>query len=138
MDGVEVIEASIEFGGAVAVNLGVASGGVYVMAGIYFKLVLKGKGQSELTGYVRAGGSLMVLGIITITMEFYLGLSYSDGKAWGEVRVTVKVEVVCFSVSVSVTMRKTFAGSSGDPPFRQLMPPSRWAAYCAKFATEGA
>ena len=36
--GVEEIEASIEFGGNISLNLGVASGGVYVMAGVYFKM----------------------------------------------------------------------------------------------------
>jgi len=138
MDGVEIIEASIEFGGAVAIDLGVAAGGVYIMAGVYFKLVLAGKGESQLTGYVRAGGSLMVLGLITISMEFYLGLSYSDGKAWGECKISVKVDVTLFSVSVTVSMRKTFAGSSGDPPFRKMMPQPRWAAYCRAFAKEAA
>lgn len=34
--GIEQIEAAIEFGGNISLNLGVASGGVYVMAGIYF------------------------------------------------------------------------------------------------------
>jgi hypothetical protein len=50
----------------------------------------------------------------------------------------VKVDVTLFSVSVTVSMRKTFAGSSGDPPFRKMMPQPRWAAYCRAFAKEAA
>ncbi|MEA2843976.1 MAG: hypothetical protein QOJ69_1647, partial [Actinomycetota bacterium] len=37
-DGVRILEASFEFGAAISINLGVASGGVSIMAGIYFKL----------------------------------------------------------------------------------------------------
>jgi hypothetical protein len=90
--------------------------------------------SSELTGYIRLGGSLSVLGIITVSIEFYLGLSYGDGKAWGEARVTVTIEVFLFSGDVTVRCRRELAGSSGDPPFRELMPHDRWQAYAAAFA----
>ncbi|KPJ95739.1 MAG: outer membrane channel [Gammaproteobacteria bacterium SG8_11] len=135
MDGVETLEVSLEFGGNVSIDLGVASGGVYVMAGIYFHIEVTND-TAELTGYLRAGGSLSVLGIITVSMEFYLGLTYDTGnrKAWGEARVTVEVEVLFFSASVEVTMRRQFAGSAGDPPFAIMMPQQRWSAYAEAFA----
>lgn len=133
MDGVETLEAALEFGGSVSIDLGVASGGVSVMAGIYLRIEITSN-QSELTGYVRANGALQVLGLITVSLEFYLGLSYSNGKAWGECRVKVTVEVLLFSGSVTVTMRKKFAGSSGDPPFGIMMPEPRWVAYASAFA----
>ena len=44
----------------------VASGGVHVMAGIYFKLAGK---IVELSGYLRVGGAVTVLGVITVTVE---------------------------------------------------------------------
>jgi hypothetical protein len=134
VDGLEVLEASVEFGGNVSIDLGVASGGVYVMAGIYFRIKMSSPESSELTGYIRLGGSLSVLGIITVSIEFYLGLSYGDGKAWGEARVTVTIEVFLFSGDVTVRCRRELAGSSGDPPFRELMPHDRWQAYAAAFA----
>jgi hypothetical protein len=134
IDGVELLELSIEFGGNVAVDLGVASGGVYVMAGIYIKIKLATPDSCELTGYVRMGGYLSVIGIISITIEFYIGLTYAAPKAWGEARVTVQVKVICLSKSVTVTARKQFAGSAGDPPFAELMPAPRWAEYAAAFA----
>lgn len=135
MDGVETLEASLEFGGCVAIDLGVASGGISLMAGIYLKIEVTSN-HSQLTGYVRANGSLEVLGLISVTLEFYLGLDYDfgAGKAWGECRVSVKVEVLLFSASVTVTMRKQFAGSSGDPPFGIMMPQPRWTAYASAFA----
>jgi hypothetical protein len=134
VDGVEQLEVSVEFGGNLAIDLGVASGGVYVMAGIYVKIKLATPEESLLTGYVRMGGSLQVLGIIAVSMEFYLGISYSKPKAWGEARVTVKVEVLFISKSVTVTARREFAGGEGDPPFGELMPQPRWAEYAAAFA----
>lgn len=138
-DGIEVLEAAIEFGGNVSIDLGVASGGVYVMAGIYLKVkTVKVQGndteESELTGYVRAGGSLQVLGLVAISMEFYLGLTYSKPKAWGEAQVTVKVEVLMFSKSVTVTMRREFAGSSNLLTFGEMMPVEQWQTYCGAFA----
>ena len=135
VDGVEVLEASIEFGGNISIDLGVASGGIYLMAGIYLRIEVSAN-VSELTGYVRAGGALSVLGIVTISIEFYLGLTYDfgNGKAWGEASVTVEIDVLLFSGSVTVRMRRQFKGSTGDPPFGVLMPQPRWAAYAAAFA----
>lgn len=137
VDGVEVLEGSIEFGGNFAVDLGVASGGVSLMAGIYLKISHQGSEEkSDLTGYVRANGELEVIGIISISMEFYFGLTYSDSKAWGEVRVTVDIDVLVFHGSVTVKMRKEFEGSSKALPFGELMPQPRWEAYAAAFAEE--
>jgi hypothetical protein len=134
IDGVELLEVSIEFGGNIAVDLGVASGGVYVMAGIYIKIKLATPDSCAMTGYVRMGGYLSVIGLISITIEFYIGLTYAKPKAWGEARVTVQVKLICVSKSVTVTARKQFAGSAGDPPFGELMPAPRWAEYAAAFA----
>jgi hypothetical protein len=129
-----VLEVSIEFGGNVEIDLGVASGGVYIMAGLYIKIVLATPDSCELTGYVRLGGHLSVLGIISISIEFYIGLTYAAPKAWGEAKVTVQVKVICVSKSVTITARKQFAGSAGDPPFAELMLAPRWAEYAAAFA----
>lgn len=116
LDGLEMIEASLEFGGNFSLNLGVASGGVYVMAGIYFqkKKLENGKDSTEIAGFVRCGGSLEVLGIISISLEFYLKLAYrfEDSKVWGEATLIVEVEVLFFSKSVSLTVEREFAGGS--------------------------
>lgn len=110
--GLQLVEASLEFGGNFAFDIGVASGGVYIMAGIYFKL--EGS-EIELTGYVRMGGALSILGLITISMELYLGLTYKSAgnQVWGQAKVTVEIELLFFSVSASFTVERQFAGSSG-------------------------
>jgi hypothetical protein len=141
---VQSIEGALEFGAAVAIDLGVASGSVSIMAGIYFKYAQltgpdgsKGGSTVVITGYVRAVGELEVLGLITVSVEFYLGLTYSDTngqkKVEGEGRLTVRVEVAFFSKSVSVSMRKEFGGGA-DPPFGAQITSGDWATYCAAFA----
>lgn len=165
-DGFELVEASIEFGGAVAFNLGVASGSVSVMAGIYFKLERKPEVPASgstpavpehdavtLTGYVRANGSLNVLGLITISAEFYLALSYTNDGGQnvveGEASLTVEIDILFFSKSVTLTVHKSFAGpgssspaarsaaalpAGGSPSFGDQMSQDDWNTYCDAFA----
>jgi hypothetical protein len=137
--GVQRLEAALEFGASVAINLGVASGKASIMAGFYFQMTSKG---FELTGYFRASGSLSVLGIISISCEFYLGLTFASkglggphaGKLWGQCKITVKISILFFSISVGISMEREFAGS--DPNFQQLVGPSEWTTYCDAFSTD--
>jgi hypothetical protein len=134
--GVVMIEAALEFGVSAAINLGVAKGQASMMAGFYFQ---KAGADFVLTGYFRAYGSLSVLGIISVSLEFYLGLSYASkgdqphaGTLWGQASLTVKIEILFFSTSVSVSMEREFAGS--DPTFREMLTPADWVEYTAAFA----
>lgn len=149
-NGMQRLEASFEFGASVSMNFGVASGGVHVMAGIYFAMDPKG---ALLTGYFRAGGNVSVLGIVSISIELYLGLTY-DGfakKAIGRASLTVEIELCLFSTSVSISCERKLAGSAGDPPLETLFAPyldpdepedsespprmiDPWADYCAAYA----
>ena len=65
VDKVVKIEAALEFGASVALNLGVAQGQASIMAGFYFQ---KAGDAFTLTGYFRASGSLSVIGIITVSL----------------------------------------------------------------------
>ena len=77
---------------------------------------------------------MCVLGIVTISVEFYLALTYDDGKAYGEATLTVSVDVFGISQSVPLHMEKKFAGAAGDPTFAQLVEPPAWHEYCDAFA----
>lgn len=116
--GVQILEASFEFGASLSVDFGVASGGVHVMAGIYFRME---SNIASLTGYFRLGGHVSVLGLISASIELYLELLYvpSTGKCKGKAELTIEVSVFLFSGSVTITCERTFAGSNGDPTFRQ-------------------
>src|SRR5207248_1429609 len=102
------LEGALEFGGSLAFDVGVASGGLYVMAGMYFRVT---KSQTTLSGYLRAGGSLSVLGLIHASVEFLLAVSYrsrtEDGRSYSELygtaTVTVSIELFLFSIDVHIT-----------------------------------
>ena len=133
-DGVEILEASLEFGANVSIDVVVASGNVHIMAGVYLKFDMVST-SSQLTGYLRAGGSLEVLGLISASIEFYLGFTYYFGpqcKIAGEATVTIEVHVLMFSASVSASLRREF----GDPviSFADLIGPGDWDNYCDAFA----
>ena len=159
IDGIELLEGALEFGGAKEIDLGVASGGVAVMAGIFFAIETyidsndgKEKEACTLTGSLRAGGALEVLGLICVSIEFYLALTYqsNNNKVSGQATVSVKVEVCFFSKTVHVSLERRFAGSGADPTFQELMAgddkliadnkawerqyANYWEAYCDGFA----
>ena len=136
LKGLRMLEVSLEFGAAVSINLGVASGGVSIMAGIYFKMKFETDHNIvELTGYVRINGALSVLGLITASLEFYLGLTYNftTEKAWGEATLKIKIEILFFSKTVSITTRREFKGSGDDPNFKMTISETDWKNYCAAF-----
>ena len=135
--GLVLLEASLEFGACLALDFGVASGSVSVMAGIYLRLEAS---DGSLTGYLRIRGDVEVLGLISASIEMYMGLTYEfgSGKVIGRATITVEVEVLLFSASVQISCERKFAGSSGDPTFAQVMGPyaddGPWVTYCQAFA----
>ena len=119
-NGVQILEASLEFGAAVSIDFGMASGGVHIMAGIYFRME---QDAASLTGYFRMGGNLRVLGLISASIELYLSLTYefSSGKCTGRAQLTIEVSVFLFSASVTISCERKIAGSNGDPTLRQML-----------------
>src|SRR6185437_8729489 len=141
---VQVLEASLEFGAAVSLDFGVASGSISVMAGIYFRLE---SGDAALTGYFRARGEVDVLGLISACIELYLSLTYETAtkKAVGRATLTIEVDVAFFSFSVEISCEKKFAGANSDPSFVDFMGPlpgslpgaiRPWDSYCHAFADD--
>jgi hypothetical protein len=118
--GVQILEAAFEFGAAISIDFGVASGGVHVMAGLYYRME---KNAALLAGYFRLGGHVDVLGLITASLELYLELSYEveSGKCAGRAQLTIEVKVFVFSGSVTISCERKFAGANGDPSLRQML-----------------
>lgn len=140
--GIRMLEASFEFGGAVALNLGVAAGAASITAGIYYG---EKDGLHVLAGFVRCCGELEVLGILTISAQFYLELSYVGpptnpdvpAKATGTASLTVEIELLSISKSVTVTVQRESSKGS-DPTFEDTMPEhALWQVYCDSFADDG-
>jgi hypothetical protein len=162
--GLVSVEVGLEFGAAIEIDLGVASGGVSVAAGIY--ILLDGTGDS-LSGFFRIRGQVDVLGLVSASLELTLTLHYDTGpgKVWGEATLTICIHICFFSTSVSVGCRRTFASSSGDPTLADSMTsthalgagppgpvsgragtgrgaaagttaPAAWVSYCEAFADD--
>jgi hypothetical protein len=134
--GVREVEAAFEFGAFAAVNLGVASGSVYVKAGIYYHW---GQDVVELEGYFEMGGEMSVLGIISVSIKFHLSLGYYKSSGMSEVKgqasLVVEIEILFFSASVTVSVEKRLAGSPADPLLVDFIPDqATWNAYAKAFA----
>jgi hypothetical protein len=108
------LQGALEFGGALSFDIAVASGGLYVMAGIYFRIT---PGLTDVSGFIRAGGCLNVLGLIHASVEFLLMMKYlnegGNKLLYGIARVTVSIDLFLFSFDVTITMEKRIAGGSG-------------------------
>jgi hypothetical protein len=132
--GISMLEGSLEFGGALALSIGVASGALTLTAGIYYANASDAK--DALAGFVRCTGAVEVLGLISISAQFYLELRFQDPVVRGTATLTVKVEVLFFSKSVDLTVTREFARSPA-PTFAALIPSSdTWKTYCSKFAPD--
>jgi hypothetical protein len=84
-----------------------------------------------------------VLGLISASIELYMELVYQfdTGKMLGRATITVEVDVLFFSGSVRISAERQFAGSNGDPSFREILGAEdgtspAWAHYCHAFAAE--
>ncbi|NOU58646.1 hypothetical protein [Marinifilum caeruleilacunae] len=134
------MEAAFEFGAALSMNFGVASGGVSVMGGFYFSMeIVDDHTETILTGYIRFNGYLSILGIISLSIEIYLAFvaMFQNGKVeklYGEAIVKVKVEVLFFSKTVTLTARRELKGADADPTFQMIMEENDWLEYCQAYA----
>jgi len=136
--GIRVLEASIEFGGTLELDLFVAKGSATVMAGLYFRLDQK---AIHFEGYYRVGACLEVLQIITVSVEFYVGLSFDkldhEVILAGVARVTVEISVMFFSTSAELELRVEYRTSGADPTYGDVFSESNWLEYCDAFAADG-
>lgn len=138
--GLEILELGLEAGAYLSVDFGVASGSISAVIGIYIRL--EGE-KGSLTGYFRLRGEVDVLGLISAAIELYMELMYEfdTGKMLGRATITVEVEVLFFSGSVSISAERRFAGSNGDPSLRQIVMEAdgtapAWDSYMEAFASE--
>ena len=69
-----MVEGALEFGGDFSIDLGVATGGVHIMAGIYFQLTgtVTPRSPASSTSAARFRSS----GIISISIDLNLSLSF--------------------------------------------------------------
>src|SRR6266540_173486 len=119
--GLQRLEASLEFGASVAINFIVASGEVHAMGGVRFVLE---DGQVQLTGFLRFGGSVEVLGIISVSAELLVTLSYDtvSNEMYGQATLVVDIDLLLYSDSVELDTGKwVLAGGSAPRPVEEIL-----------------
>jgi hypothetical protein len=133
-------EASLDFGAATSIGLGVATAEVHVLGGIRY--VMTGS-TARLDGYLRIGGGVEILGLISVSVELVVTLTYQEQGNALTGRATLVVTVDLTFYSDSVTLDTGEYRISGDPP--PSSPPlaaapdqglAAWQAYRRAFRKE--
>lgn len=118
-DGVELLEFGFDFGLGISIDIGIASGQVSLVGGISYSSQKVGQAQDvQLTAYVKASGGISALGIVSVSIEFYLTLNYEDdgtsSQLSGTAEMEISVHVLFFGGTVGFSVQETFAGSSSS------------------------
>ncbi|MET0552053.1 MAG: hypothetical protein ABW221_03380 [Vicinamibacteria bacterium] len=145
-DGTLGLRASLEFGAVAAVDLVLAKGLAQVMVAVAFSM--HGTGL-ELKASLRIHGSVEVLGIVSVSVDFTLELKYQDDTAGSRLvargELVVQVRVLGFARSVTLAVERGFDLTQGS---ERAMPPggrtvaalaepagrSQWEIYRRAFA----
>jgi hypothetical protein len=115
-DGIHLIEGSLDLGANLSVDFVVVSAEVHALAGFSFSVSPKG---TNLTAFLRIGGSINLLGLISVSVELYLALGYSSDRSAieGTASLTIGVHVLFITKSVTLSVHKSFPvpGSGSSP-----------------------
>lgn len=119
-DGLELLSFSFDFGLGFDIDIGIASGQVSLTGGIYYEGEKDGDHQDvTLTAWVKASGGVSALGIVSVSVELYLGLGYqSDGpgtaKLVGDAEMSISVDILFFGFSVGFDVHEEFDVDDGS------------------------
>lgn len=98
--GLSRLEASLEFGAAIAIGIGIARAEVHALGGA--RLVQNPDGSFVVDGFLRVGGSVDVLGLVGFSVELVVTLTYDQGTGILSGRATLVIEVDLFLFSDSI------------------------------------
>jgi hypothetical protein len=138
--GLRSIEAALEFGATIAINFLIATAEVHAMGGIRFAQ-LPDK-TVDLAGYIRIGGSVDVLGLVSVSVELMVELHYEpdSNEMVGHATLVVDIDLTLYSHKVELDSGR-WAISGGALPFGSVSdgPPledvrAAWERYRKAFA----
>jgi hypothetical protein len=84
------VEASLEFGAQVSVDFVVARGEVHALGGVQY---VQDGAHVALSGYLRIGGSVSVLELISVSIELRIALAYQFDRSRLVGRATLVLEI---------------------------------------------
>jgi hypothetical protein len=131
-------------------NFGVAEGEVHVFGGIVFAQL---GSDVEITGYLRIGGMVRVLGLISVSVELTVSLTYlPPNKLRGAAKLVIAIDLTFWSTSVEIAASYTIDGSAALVAGQDSFVPAAtvehtvldalgpdgssfpWQSYCQAFA----
>jgi hypothetical protein len=142
--GLRRLEAALEFGASIAVNFGIASAEVHAMGGVRY--LMDAAGEPHLTGFLRLGGAVELLGLVSVSVELRLELTYDGARdsMVGRATLVVDIDLTFYSASLELDSGDwEFIGGS-DPASRPMAlladaapaehPQDTWRRYRGAFA----
>jgi len=111
----EKIDAAIEYGGYIGINLGIASGYVFLFAGV--RMIYKSSGDLTLVGYIICEGGVTVFGFISIYLTVELAMTYrrinNQAALYGSAYLRYSVKIGFFKMSFGIGFTKQITGAKG-------------------------
>jgi hypothetical protein len=94
--GLRRLEISLQFGAAIALNFGIARAEVHAFGGIRYALLPDR--SVTLTGFIHIGGSVELLGLVSVAVELQVELDYqSDNSLVGQAKLVIEVDLTLYS-----------------------------------------
>ncbi|MFD3400081.1 hypothetical protein ACFWUU_05380 [Kribbella sp. NPDC058693] len=112
-DGLRRIDLALEFGAMVALDFVVAHAEVHALGGVKFQLA---GDKVEVSGYLRIGGCVDILGLVSVAIELCVTLTYRSETNALVGRATLVIEIDLFLWSDSIELDSgdwVLAGGSG-------------------------
>ncbi len=121
--GLRRLDVALEFGASVAVDFVVASGEAHILGGIRFQRLADE--SVELVGFLRIGGSLEVLGLVSVSVEMVLTLGYQShgNKLVGRATLVIEIDLTIYSDSVEIDSGEWTIAGGGDGTHDRLPAP---------------
>ncbi|CAM3594579.1 hypothetical protein GCM10009865_38540 [Aeromicrobium ponti] len=101
-EGLTKFEASMEFGATVGIDFGIVSAEVHALGGVRF---IKSGQNIELDAFIRIGGSVDIFGLVSVSVELYVELSYESpplNRLVGQAELVIEVDLTLFSESITL------------------------------------
>jgi hypothetical protein len=156
------VEGSLELGGNITISLGIVEANAHVMMGFHFRINSTDGGvQSEFIFYIRIGASVDLLGLVSVSIDLYLGLTFTPkflmnnpppgvlGVVGGVAALVIGVHLLFSDKSFTLSFERHFdiparaalplVGSVSlpilsDPSFDEMVSEADWQTYCQAFA----
>jgi len=118
--GLSRVDVSLEFGAMIAVDFRIAAAEVHALGGV----TIRGDDSGvSFAAFIRLGGSVELLGVVSVSIELKLVLAYDDddgaNRLFGRATLVIDIDLLFFSETLELDSGEwVLAGS----PLRQLDP----------------